>query len=197
VADVVRRWVSTVATKGQEDAAFNVLAPRSQQIVGGRAGYNAVAGQLARQWGVWATTAGVAYDAVPIGDALALVIIHAPTKDGSETGAALPMRVIDGDWRPDPVDTTGSYRLEPEDGSHVTVLPALAADVAKGTKVVAFIDGHAATVDGAKSASADTDRVAYHPQDPLTAGWHFVALAFVHGDDVSGAVARYQVVGTK
>ena len=66
VADTARRWVATVATAGQEDAAFADLAPRSQAAVGGRDGYGARVTAVRQIWGAWATAAGVAFDAVPV-----------------------------------------------------------------------------------------------------------------------------------
>lgn len=197
VADTVRRWVSTLATPGQDDATFAVLAPRSQQAVGGRAGYTGVAARFAKEWGVWAGTANVAYDAVPVADGLALVIIHAPTADGSETGAAVMMRAIGGEWRPDPLDTTGSFTLSPADRSTVRASPSLSVDVGTGVKVYAFLDGHAAEVAGRTPAAGGTDHVVYRPQRPFALGWHFVAIGFVHGDDVGATVVRYQVTSTK
>jgi hypothetical protein len=193
VADTVRRWVASLAADGQDDAAFNLLAPRSQDAVGGRAGYGARRTELRQTWGVWADTVSVAYDAVPVAEGLALVVIRAPAKDGSQLAAALPMRAIGGQWRADPLGGAPTVKVTPADRGEVEVDPALSVVVPSGTAVHAFIDGHAAEVKDGERVTASTERVAYGPVGDLEPGWHLVALAFVDGDDVGAATVRYQV----
>jgi hypothetical protein len=196
VADTVRRWVAAAAVDGQDDLVFGLLAPRSQEAVGGRAGYPARRTELRRTWGVWSGTASVAYDAVPLADGLALVVIRAPAKDGSQEAAALPMRAIGGQWRADPLGGDLTVQVTPADRAEVEVTPELSVVVPTGTTVHAFIDGHAAEVGAAARVTASTARVTYGPVRDLDPGWHLVALAFVDGDDVSGATLRYQVAET-
>lgn len=192
VADTARRWVATLAAK-QEAPAFAVLAPASQAIIGGQARFGAVAGRLEQQWADWANTPTAEFDAVPIADGLAVVIISAETKEKDLIGAALPMRVVGGEWRPDPLETVGSYRFDPGDRSRVTADSAISIDVEAGVQVDAFVDAHVAAAEAPKQAGASTQRIRFKPQRQFDAGWHLVTVVLRKGDAVTAVTSRYQV----
>lgn len=192
VADTARQWVAALAAK-QEGPAYAVMAPGSQAVVGGQSKFAAVASGLERQWGGWATNALAEFDAVPVTDGLAVVIMHAETKEHELIGAALPMRVVGGEWRPDPLETAGSFRFDPVDRSRLAPEAAIAVDVESGVRTDAFVDQRIAVAPPPKATSGTTQRVSFKPQRPFENGWHLVTLVLRKGDAVSAVTARYQV----
>jgi hypothetical protein len=187
VADAARRWVAAL-TEGADDDAFGAIAPRSQAAMGGRAGFPGAKRTLDREWGVWGRTTGAVFDGLPLSEGLAVVVLHVTNADGQLARvAALPMRVVDGRWRAEPLLSTGTYRATPADRSEVGAVPTFHTTVEAGVRVLAFVDGQPARVgDG-------TTRVAYRPTTALGPGWHRVTLVFQRGDDITARALRYLV----
>lgn len=193
LVDTVRRWVRTLE-EGTDDAAYAVLGPRTQAVIGGRDGYPRAERELRRTWGVWASTPGATFDGLPVEDGLAVVVVSAPDEDsGRIAAAALPLRVRGDDWVVEPLLDTGQFRAEPAEGTTVAPHPELRVEVDEGVRVTAYVDTQPAQVDDAAPAGAGRAVVAYRPALGLRPGTHLVTLVFQRGEAVTARVVRYEV----
>jgi hypothetical protein len=195
VADRVRNWVADLG-QGNDDAAYGLLGPGSQAAIGGRPGFAGVRADLVRTWGTWAKVQAT-YDALPLGDGRAVVVVHATAKDGSERAGALPMRVVGGAWFAEPLLDAGRPVPAPKDRSTIAPLPDLAVAVASGTTVTAFVDEQPADVAAPKAPRLGTVEVPYQPAAALRPGWHLVTIVVTRGDAVSASTVRYRVPDSK
>ena len=191
VADAMRHWVSYL-DQGADDAAVALIAPRSQVAMGGRAGFAATKPTLDREWGAWAKTEGPIYDALPVAEGIAVVVLHTDPSDGKLQTGAMPMRAVGNDWFVEPLLSTGTFEAFPASGSKIAdVAPKLSVQVEAGVRLFAFVDSLPAKVDA--STGTATERVTYHAPRGLRPGWHLVTLVFQRGDDWTARVVRYRV----
>ncbi|MCU1354175.1 MAG: hypothetical protein JWM05_3384 [Acidimicrobiales bacterium] len=188
-ADAPRRWTTLLADKSLD--AVDLLGPGSLAAIGGRAGYPAVRAELERTWGRWSGVQAT-FDALPLGDRSAVVVIHLAQKDGSERAAAVPV-VSDGtQWLVEPLLGVGDYTVVPADRKQIAPLPELSVEVATGVSVQAWVDEQPARV-GKGTSSGGKQRYAYQPPIVLQPGWHLVTFVFTAGADVATGTVRYEV----
>jgi hypothetical protein len=194
-ADTVRRWVEAVA--GDDDgAAFAFLAPESQAAVGGPEGYRSARRELREQWGRWATTPSTSFDAVPVDEGVAAVIVHAATEEGGHEADAVVLRVdaVGEDWLVDPLGAIDPHRPVPEPGSTIASEDAeLAVVVPTGVELQVYVDGQRAAQQPATPAGDDDDRIAYAPERRLGLGWHVVTFVFRRDAVLAARATTYLV----
>lgn len=188
-ADVVRRWVQALEGRS-DDLAFGFLGPQTQAAIGGREGYPRARRDLDRQWRPWATTPSTTFDALPVDDGLAVVVVHARDEDGERRADAVPVVHIGADWRVEPLLDTGTYQAIPAPGSEIAPNPALAVEVDDGVEVAAFVDTQPAV-----ESEPSGGRVSYQPENGLRPGSHIATLLFRRGDAITARTAIYEVVG--
>lgn len=187
-ADVVRRWVGALEGRS-DDVAFGLLGPQTQAAIGGRDGYPRARRDLDRRWRPWATTPSTTFDALPVDDGLAVVVVHARDEDGGRRADAVPVVPVGDDWRVEPLLDTGTYRAVPTPGSEIAPNPDLGVEVDDGVEVTAFVDTQPAL-----ESEPSGGRVSYVPETGLRPGSHIVTLVFRRGDAVTARTTLYEVV---
>lgn len=187
-ADVVRRW--TAALSGRNLAgAHALLTPEARQRVGGPEGLR----EVRAEWARWATVEGATFDALPLEEGLAVVVLRAQLgEEGSRTfdASALPVRVIEGRWS---IDAFGDADVEPDppEGATLGPSPELAVVVPEGVELALFVDGQPAEDVARAPAGGRRERVSFRAGRPLRHGYHVVTLVVVDGGDVAAHAVVY------
>jgi hypothetical protein len=191
VVDTVRNLVAHLAAR-EDDAVWAILGPRAQAEIGGRDQYRLVRADLMKSLGAFGELPAT-YDGLPVADGSAVVVVHAPNKDGSRKASAVAMYAEGTTWRAEPFLDVGRYRPVPADRTEVAPLPELSVVVDAGTTVKVWVDGQPATVAAGKATGIDEREFAYTPATGLVPGWHLVTYAFQKGDLVAARTVRYSV----
>lgn len=190
-ADVVRRWVTAFGERDLQ-GAYDRLAAPAQERVGDPEGL-----QTEREvWAPWATAGSPVFDALPVEDELAVVVLRGRFGEEGETfdAAALPVRA-DGDrWRVDAFADVGPFEAEPPPGSTVAPGAVLAVEVDDGLRVVAFVDGQPADDVASNPAGEGRQRVQVRPERPLAPGHHVLTVVLVAADGTTAARALVYTV---
>jgi hypothetical protein len=141
-AETARSWIAEIGGGDVEDA-IALTSDRAMAAIGGEAGFRENEIALAEGWGAWDFAEDLEVTAIPIDDALSIVVLHgnvAQEGPPQESWAAIPVvATADGD-RVEPFVQLGEPTVDPPANSDVPAQPDITAHVPDDVEVLAGFD---------------------------------------------------------
>lgn len=200
--DTVRAWVEALAT-GELEAAWDLVAERSREAIGGFQAFTDLRSALAEGFGAWAGAGEDAFAVVPLdageGEALSLVVLRGTIpQEGPPAPAAdaVPVRTTSQGSLVEPFLDLGAVEHEPPPGTAIPAEPNLAALVPAEPEVRFVVDDRGAQSPTNEAAEGGRQRASLEVHVPLEPGPHSLTVVLTTpGGDISTSTALYQVEG--
>lgn len=199
--DTVRTWVEALA-EGESEAAWDLVAERSREAIGGFDAFTDLRSALAEGFGAWAGAGEDAFSVVPLDtgedEALSLVVLQGTIpQEGPPAPAAdaVPVRTTAEGSLVEPFLDLGAVEHQPPPGTAVPAEPTLTALVPAGVEVRFLVDDRGAQAPSTEAA-AGGQRASLEVEDPLEPGPHSLTVVLTTpGGEISTSTALYQVEG--
>ena len=200
--DTVRAWVEALA-EGELEAAWDLVAERSREAIGGFEAFTDLRSALAEGFGAWAGAGQDAFAVVPLDagedEALSLVVLRgAIPQEGPPAAAAdaVPVRTNSQGSLVEPFLDLGAVEHQPPPGTAIPSEPRLAALVPAGPEVRFVVGDRGAQAPLTEAADGGRQRASLEVDVPLEPGPHSLTVVLTTpGGEISTSTALYQVEG--